>query len=197
MTAQPLSEFDGPEAPQGLVDVTDLGDPDVRLIAPDGEPFRIVADAMAEWALRKLAAVRAKKAENDSIAEAEVQRVTLWVQGANSALDHDEQYFVGLLSDYARRERDEHGRKSVVLPHGAVKSRSSAAKVRVIDPEVFTPWAQENATELLRVTVAPAQAAINEQVEITEAGAVFIATGEVVPGVTVDPATIKYTVTTD
>jgi hypothetical protein len=153
--------------------------------APIREAFTVDDDAKADWALRKLRSVRRKQAENQKLAETEIQRVTEWLSKVNTDLENDARYFEAILTPYALLQRSE-GRKSVVLPHGTVKTLAGRAKVEVENADEFIKWAEENNPLLLRIKKEPDKKALAEL--ITEDNRVISTEGEIIPAVKVLPA---------
>ena len=159
--------------------------------------FTITDDTQAEWAMRKLATINARHDELKAVAEMEISRVTMWLDRCTSRDRDDVEFFTGLLTSYAARVREAEGRKTLTLPHGSVKSRASAAKITVADPELFMKWAVESGNaDLVKVTTAPSQSAINAALRPTDDGSVITDEGELVVGVNVVPASVKFTVET-
>lgn len=153
--------------------------------APIREAFTVDDDAKADWALRKLRSVRRKQEENQKIAEAEAQRVSEWLSKVNTALESDALYFEAILKPYALLQRSE-GRKSVVLPHGTIKTTAGRPKVEVENPDEFIKWAEENNPALLRIKKEPDKKALSDL--ITEDNRVISTEGEIIPAVKVLPA---------
>ena len=54
---------------------------------PTREAFVISDDAKADWAMRKLASLRRKQADNKAIFDKEVQRVTEWLEKVNRDIE--------------------------------------------------------------------------------------------------------------
>lgn len=169
--------------------------------------FTVDDDQKAMWAMRKLRAVRQKVAENERIAAEEIERIKAWLAEANSAHERDLNYFTGLLTDYAARQRAEHDRKSIVLPHGKVSSRRGTTKIVVSDAEAFLAWAKaNNHLDLIRVKEEPSLSAIKDafppqesplDAELPEERMVITADGEIVAGLTAQPSSITYSVEVD
>jgi phage host-nuclease inhibitor protein Gam len=159
---------------------------DELLSAPEQrDHFRIEDDSAASWAMRKLATIRTKQKENIAIADAEIERLTEWVESVNHPLERDASYFENLLADYGRRQRIESDRKSVVLPYGEIKTRAGSAKWH-INAEIIMAWLKENGfTNLIKVKEEPSLTALKETF-LTNDGRVLTPEGEVVPGVTVE-----------
>lgn len=169
---------------------TELADSEQR------ERFRVDTDEKASWALRKLAHIRARKASNELIAEAERDRINAWLTAVNHPLDTDEQFFEGLLADYGRMQRDAEGRKTVSLPYGEIKTRETKAKVIVTDADTVLAWAKTAHPEIVKVTERVGLTELAKAVVNDNLTAVDPATGEVVPGTAITPAHVTVTVAT-
>lgn len=168
--------------------------------APEGEErerFTIGDDAAAGWAMRKLAALRKRQAEVDAIARDEIARIEAWHLAASGALVADTNYFTGLLTHYAHVEREAHGRKSISLPYGTVRSRAGSRRVEVTDDVAFLAWAEQSAPTLIRVRKEPDKAAIRQTFDAADDMVVDPATGEVVPGITVTRSETTYQIETN
>jgi len=159
------------------------------------QAFRITDDSSANWALRQLLSVRKKIKENRKLFESELARITSWLEKADESLAKDENYFVGILTEYANQVRTTENRKTITLPHGTIKTRASSAKVKVEDAEVFLGWAKATeSSELIRVKEEPAVSVFKELFDIVGDKVVLKATGEVVQGVTVQPESTSITI---
>ena len=162
------------------------------------ENFHITDDAQAAWAMRKLLAYKKKMVENENAANAEYQRINEWLNRVNSRYARDIEYFEAILTQYARVQRQSEGRKSIDTPYGMVKSRATQSKFKVEDPEEFIQWASINAPQLVYIKASPNLTALKEFASAEETqtlGAVAMTEdGEIIPGVTVEPANVNYTV---
>jgi phage host-nuclease inhibitor protein Gam len=178
MTAVELDEYQRPEEAKNQ----------------DRERFRIDTDEQATWAIRKLRSLRSRKAEIDKIAADEEQRIRDWRDDALSSLTGDDAYFAGILIDYARRQRDAEGRKSISLPYGTIKSRAAQPRVQVTDPAGFMAWARASHPDMIRIKEEPDLTAIKAAADISGSQAVDPSTGEIIPGVAVEQRDATYTV---
>ncbi len=97
------------------LEVTPIDDFEI-IEEPAREPFKVDDDSKADWAMRKLASIRRKQAENKDIFDREVKRVMEWLEKVNTALERDAEWFESNLRPYALQERSK-DRKSIVLPH--------------------------------------------------------------------------------
>lgn len=157
------------------------------------ERFVVDDDQKAAWAMRKLRGIHAHKAANKAIADEEIARINDWLANANASLNESEAYFTSLLISYARYCREHDDRKSIVLPHGKIVSRSGQPKWSIEDEE-FLKWAQGNHDDLIRTKVEPNLSEVKKVLEIVDGKVIDPQTGEVALGVSVSPAEITYSV---
>jgi hypothetical protein len=154
---------------------------------PAREPFKVDDDSKADWAMRKLASIRRKQAKNKDIFDHEVKRVMEWLEKVNTALEKDAEWFESNLRPYALQERSK-DRKSIVLPHGTIKTVAGRVKFDIEDELKFIEWAEKNAPELVRVKKEvdkKALGALNQSNDM-----VITTQGEIIPAVKVIPAEI-------
>jgi len=162
--------------------------------APEYAHFVVDNDQKADWAMRKLSSVRGKQATNKAIFDKEVARVTEWLSTVNANLDTDAVYFEAVLTPYALTERSA-GRKSLVLPHGTVKTTAGRPKIEFESEEGFIEWAKVNDPALLRIKTEIDKKTLNEL--ITDDLQVISTQGEIIPSVKVLPAETKVSFVTD
>jgi phage host-nuclease inhibitor protein Gam len=152
---------------------------------PTREAFVIDDDSKADWAMRKLASIRRKQSDNKAIYDREVQRVAEWLDKVNTALERDAEWFESNLKPYALTERS-NGRKSVVLPHGTIKTTTGRPKIEIENEVEFLAWAEKSEPELIRVKKEIDKKVLNAL--LTDSGDVISTQGEIVPSVRVTPA---------
>ena len=158
--------------------------------------FRVDGPATADWALRKLARIRARQAENSALAAVERERIGEWERDENAKLQHDADFFAGLLSEWHRLVLDaEPDRRTVALPAGKLVARKQPDRWD-FDAAAFLQWAvRAGRAEFVR-TPAPEvdKAAAKKALAVKDGAVVDTATGEVVEGVTVEPGDVRYSV---
>jgi len=152
---------------------------------PTREAFIVNDDAKADWAMRKLASLRRKQAENKAMYDREVLRVAEWLEKVNTDLERDAEWFESNLKPYALTERY-NGRKSLVLPHGTVKTTAGRPKIEIENELEFLAWAETSQPELIRIKKEIDKKVLNTL--LTESGDVISTQGEIVPSVRVIPA---------
>jgi hypothetical protein len=165
-------------------------------------PFIVDNDRKATWAMRRLSELTAQVASVESIVAAEHERIRRWAEEETRRHAADMAYFEAQLIRYGRQRRiDTDGKvKSVSTPYGKVTSTSTQAKY-VIDPEVFLAWAMAERPDWVRTKHEPALDAVKAAttVEDTETLGLVAMTehGEIIPGVTIEPAGVNYKVKVD
>lgn len=165
-------------------DINEFDNPAVSSISAENEGFVVDNDQKADWAIRKLAVIRRKQAENKAIYDAEIIRITEWLSTVNTALDRDALYFEAVLTPYALLQRSE-GRKTVTLPHGTLKTTAGQSRIEFKDEFKFIEWAKVNDPALLRIKTDVDKSAL--KVLITEEGVLISTQGEIIPDVEVVP----------
>lgn len=151
-------------------------------LSVENTDFRVTDDSSAEWAMRKLAKIRHQQEANRAIYASELLRIKEWLESVNAGLDNNASFFEGLLSPYALKQREDEGRKSIVLPHGTVKTTKGQNKLEV-DQIPFIEWATNNAPDLIRIKVEVAVDEIKKLIK--DDLTVVTPDGEVVPSVKV------------
>ena len=97
----------------------------------------------------------------------------------------DAEWFEANLKPYALQERAE-GRKSVVLPHGTIKTIAGRPKIEITDEQALIDWGLASCGHIIRVKAEIDKKALNAL--ITEDNQVISTQGEIVPAVRVVPA---------
>lgn len=140
----------------------------------------------AEYAARKLAHLKAQAAEVERAAAEQIRLVEAWRDAELSRLQPDIDFRQSQLVGYLQwLQEQEDAPKSIRLPHATIKSIRQQPKVEY-DESVVLAWAVEQGREdLVRVKREVNKSAVKEAV---------LKDGEAVPGVTVLPAEIKYSV---
>lgn len=160
------------------------------------EAFRVNDDGAAEWAIKRLAEIRAVIAERQRFHDAEVERLRVWLDNEHRPLRSSESYFEHLLGDYARRQRQDADRKTIALPHGKVSTRWGAAKFS-FDEERFLAWAEVNLPEIIRIKKEPWVAEMRERLVIQDNQVIDPASGQIVDGVVASSPELSITIKTE
>ena len=148
----------------------------------------ISGDTDAAWAMRKLATIMKAKNANEAIADAEVRRISKWLEEVQGPLQKQAAFLTDVLTKYAGHERTAHNRKTISLPHGKIATRPVAEKYEVVDKDAFVAWAKESGiADLYRVKEDPSLTAIKSALTNDGESAVITLEGEAVPGLSYTP----------
>jgi hypothetical protein len=160
------------------------------------EGFRIETPEQAAWAMRKYRKFAQRKQENETLAEAERARIASWLERVNATVEAEMDFFGSHLEAYGMAQRIS-GRKSVDLPDGVIKTRSTSASV-LVDKATFVQWAMEAKREdLLRVSYAPDLDAIKTTTVVDGGSVIDVVSGEILPGVEPTPERVSVTIAPD
>ncbi|GIM47590.1 phage protein [Collibacillus ludicampi] len=158
------------------------------------ESFVIDTKEKAVWALRKLAKIRREMEENQSIADKEIERIKLWLEDVNGALQKDAEYFESLLQAYHRMVLEENPKaKTIKLPHGTLKARKQEPDY-IRDEEKLLAWTKENQPEAVKVKENVDWSTLKKMIVSTENGVAIDENGQVIEGITVVDRGIKFSV---
>ena len=154
--------------------------------------FQVTNDETAQWAFRKYNHYRSRCNQHSDAAATEVARIEQWLDEVNKPLLRDLDYFAGLLSDWAKRQRSR-DIKTVRLPAGDLKTRPKRGRVEYEDTEELRAWLGANVPAALVTTVAVSRSTLGKMSR-TDAGALVTEDGELVPGVTVEPDSVSVSI---
>lgn len=174
---------------------------------PDDHPelqetqrFIVNDEDKATWALRKLARIEAEDAAVNAQYDRETARLNDWFMSAREPLQRQREFFLGLLREYHQQcLAEDPSKKTIKLPAGTLKSKAGQNRWTV-DADAFLEWFDNDAEiqkehpDLVRVKRDAALSAIKQILEPKDDRAVYPNTGEIVPGVSVEPGQRTFTV---
>jgi Bacteriophage Mu Gam like protein len=157
----------------------------------DREKWKITDVSAADWALRKLGQARKRMAENDSLADQEMQRIADWQREANKPHERDVEYFESLLWTWHEEQlAEDPKRKNISLPAGKLSAAKNPDSVVIDDTDKFIPWALENEPDWVRTKYEPIKTEIKKAGGVTE-------NGEIAPGVSIIPGDMRWKAETE
>jgi len=160
------------------------------------DDYTIDTPEKAAWAMRKYRRIAQRMEENRRLADAEHERIAAWLERVNTTLEGEIDFFDRHLVAYGMQQRAE-GRKSVDLPDGVIKTRSTAENI-TLDKSAFVQWALETDNQaLLRTSYAPDMSAIKSAAVIDGGKVINADTGEVIPHAEITPSAVSVTITPD
>lgn len=154
---------------------------------PQGEPSRFAVENLeqAEWCLRQISRLKAKQAEIEKLAQAEIEKINAWKERETSKITGSISFFEGLLKDYHRRVLEEDPRrKTIKLPSGSLEARKTQPEFRRNEDELL-PWVEANRPQYVIVKKSVDWANLKKELDFVNGRAFDPETGEAVPGIEV------------
>ncbi len=147
------------------------------------ENFTVDSLESANWCFRKLRALKEKQKENNSLSDAEIQRIEAWRTKENASVEQSIEYFESLLKDYYKRLKAENPKTKLSTPYGKVSSKKT------------NKWNYQNEEKTLKyLTSNGFQDLIKVKPELNKKelktlfkNGVNTETGECIPGIEVTP----------
>lgn len=147
--------------------------------------FAIDTKDQAIWAMKKIAQAKASQSENMEAAQAEIDRVKDWLKKENESIDSTIFFFEGLLREYFFKIKEADPKlKTIKLPHGQLKLRAQQPEYSY-DEDKLIPWAKDNLPDAVQIKEQLLKGPIKTYVKET---------GEVLPGLTIEPRPDKFSV---
>jgi hypothetical protein len=149
--------------------------------------FRVETIDQVNWALRKMAAIKAKKAEIKRLADEEIARIMAWEEAESKKLDGDYQFFERLLSEYAitKREADPSFKKEST-PYGAVKFVKQKPKWHYDDAKLLESLKSAGRSDLIRINEEPNKADLRKIATVVDGKVIDPESGAILDGVMVE-----------
>ncbi len=185
-----------PEAVEHLVTNPEFIDDESEAV----QRWQISGLDTADWAMRKLAETEQKRRVVIQQAQEWRNRIDAWLTAELSPLEARAAFFEYHLERYALAQREADPKaKSLRLPSGTVRTTSKGPKVIVADEEAVIEWAKsslgDRAASVVRTTERVMVGELKEVVRMVETEDGFYAavseSGEVVPGVEVEPPSVS------
>lgn len=162
------------------------------------EAFKIEDKQQAEWALRKIKAYKAQIDENNTLAEAEIQRVTDWKNSENKAAEDSIGYFTALLQEFMLKEKANDPKlKSIKLPHGTLALKKQQPDYqrdndKLLESLESLGWSSYiKKEEIKEAKWADLKKEIDKSIKVVD-GKLFTLDGELIEGVEVKERDDKF-----
>lgn len=165
----------------------------------ENKRFHIVNLDGANWALRKLHAIRAKQEEINALADDEVQRIESWRKSELKRHAEDEAYFLMLLEEYHTEVlKADPKAKTISTPYGKLKSvQRKPSPKKVNEEQLLMHLKSSGFAEFIKVKEIADWAAFKATLQIVDTGnryTVVDEAGQEVAGVEADMGGISYSV---
>jgi phage host-nuclease inhibitor protein Gam len=146
--------------------------------------WRIGSDAEAEWAMRHVADAERQLADLQVQAADWAERIQQWFDQAAKPLVATRVFMGSHLQHYGLARRADTGKATLVLPSGAVATRSAKPKAEVVDAAAVLAWAEQVGTLDEVAPLPPRKPQVSllrqytEVAEVVDEARVLLATGE-------------------
>lgn len=151
------------------------------------ESFIVKDDQEANWALRKIKSMNDQIERNNTLAQAEIDKIEHWNQSENKKHQDSIDYFQSLLAQYAAVKRENDPKfKTLKLPNGAFSFRKRQPKWNYEEDIVVKALEDANLTDFIRVKKFPSKADIKKAFEVSGGHVVNPDSGEIIEGITIE-----------
>lgn len=164
---------------------------DEENIAEYENRFKIDDLDSANWAFRKLKAIKEKKKEIEELAKKEIEpykleidRIEEWKDTELKSFDSSINFFNFLLEEYYREQRKIDPKFKVSTPYGKVTSRKQQPKWNYDDEKVIE-WLRKNNEHLIRIKEEINKTVLKTMYNVV-GDKVVTEDGEVVEGVSIE-----------
>ncbi|EOP36336.1 hypothetical protein IKI_04433 [Bacillus toyonensis] len=172
-----------------LVEVNELQDAEQQFEIHDLESLN--------WAFRKLTALKAQEKEVTTLANVERDRITEWEKSELKPIHNSISFFETHIQRYhAEQLAADPKQKTISTPYGKSKTRKSSEAPEQKDKEQLLQYAIENhLDDCLKTEVKWGDLKKKFKIEEISGEKVIVdEDGQIVPGVTVKPESISYSV---
>lgn len=101
---------------------------EITLNEAEDEKFKIQDLDTANWAFRKLAAIKSKQEEINKLAQNEIERIQKWQEGELGTLNDSKDYFEHLLTEFYKEQKENDPKFKLSTPYGKLTSRKGTKK---------------------------------------------------------------------
>lgn len=161
------------------------------------QQFEITDINQLNWAFRKLSALKSKEKEINQLANVERDRIAEWEKGELISVHNSITFFESHVQRYhAEQLAADPKQKTISTPYGKSKTRKSKEAPDKANEELLLDYViQNDLAEYIKNSVKWADLKKSLKiVEISGEKVVIDDTGQIVPGVTVKPESISYSV---
>ncbi|PQZ54637.1 MULTISPECIES: host-nuclease inhibitor Gam family protein [Bacillus] len=161
------------------------------------QQFEIKDINQLNWAFRKISALKAQEKQVTTLANVERERITEWEQSELKPIHNSVSFFEGHIQRYhAEQLAEDPKQKTISTPYGKSKTRKSKETPDKGDEALLLDYViQNDLAEFIKNSVKWADLKKSLKiVEVSGEKVVIDDTGQIVPGVTVKPESITYSV---
>lgn len=148
------------------------------------ERFKIKDLDQANWALRKLAALKKQEEEINELAQKEIDRIKVWQEKELAGIERSKQFFESLLAEYLMNERQNNPKFKISTPYGKVSTRKQQPKWEYDEEKAIKSLKEAGHVDLIRIKEYLDKTAIKKAVTVV-GGQVVDENGVIIEGIKV------------
>lgn len=170
---------------------------DVEEIQSQDKPFEITDLNSLNWAFRKLTALKSKEKDIKQLANIERDRIAEWERGELSTISSSLEFFENMIAIYHAKQLEQDPKaKTISTPYGKSKTcKSKEAPEKENEDAILQHVIENNMDDYIKNSVKWADLKKSLKiVEISGEKVVVDENGQIVPGVSVKPESISYSV---
>jgi sulfur carrier protein ThiS len=164
------------------------------------EMFKVNDLDSLNWVFRKVSALKAKEKEIQKLANVERDRINRWETNELRPLKNSLEFFEMLVAEYHQKVLEEDPRaKTISTPYGKSKTRKSKETTDKQDEKILLEHVLESEMyDFVKQSLSWGDFKKTLKiVDVSGEKVVVDINGQIVPGVTVKPESIKYTIEVD
>ena len=170
---------------------------EVEEIQAQETKFEITDLNSLNWAFRKLSALKSKEKEIKQVADVERERIAQWERGELSTISSSVEFFENMISIYhAQQLAADPKAKTISTPYGKSKSRKTKeSPEKDAEGEILHHVIENGMDDYIKMSLKWADFKKTLKIaEISGEKVIVDENGQLVPGMTVKPESISYSV---
>jgi phage host-nuclease inhibitor protein Gam len=166
--------------------MNDIDEMENEVSEENRERFKIHDLSSLTWAMRKLSAIEAKKADVNLLVNNEKERLEQYRTKELESLQGSEDFFHSLIQEYADQKKEKDPKFKQKTPYGSIGYRKQPAKWNYDDSALIEYLEQNEFAELVRIKKEPVKTEIKKLFKVDEGGYVYDTNGQEVHGIIVE-----------
>jgi phage host-nuclease inhibitor protein Gam len=166
--------------------MNDIEEMETEVSEENRERFKIHDLSSLTWAMRKLSAIEAKKADVNLLVNSEKERLEQYRTKELESLQGSENFFHSLIQEYADQEKAKDPKFKQKTPYGSISFRKSQPKWNYDEPALIEYLEQNELSEYIRIKKEPVKTEIKKLFKVDKGGYVYDTNGQEVNGILVE-----------
>lgn len=148
------------------------------------EAWKIDNNQKADWALRKIAALKEQNQEVEQMALREYERIDKWSKRETESNKASIEFIQQKLTEYLYDLRKKDPKAKIKLPHGMVSTRKVPAKFEYDEKKTINSLKSMGLIDFIKIKESIDKAKLKKSVNVAN-GKAINADGEIIEGITI------------